>query len=504
MIGQHVSHYEITEELGAGGMGIVYAARDTRLGRSVALKFLPERFANDAEALERFRREARAASALNHSNICTIYDIGEHQGRPFIAMELLRGKTLAEHAAAKPVRLGEILELGGQIASALDTAHAAHIVHRDIKSANIVLTDSGQVKILDFGLAKLVERGTRNWASDPTLPPGSAITGRHLTEPGMTMGTLAYMSPEQLLAEDVDARSDLFSLGVVLHELATGALPFKGQSSAALIDEILRGEPPPVSRLRPDLPEGLDQIVAKALEKDRKVRYQTAADLRADLVRMTRDMSVRISASRAPARDDRPRGLRVVHPWEAVARDGRELAEQGSGVMYWFRVPLGGICYPDGFRSFLQPALENPRISKIRFILDTSDPIRQTWREMVMPLIEGWAQRSNRQLDLEQTVDAGRFTDAASGRAVAWIFVDLSQEFAPCFKLLADDPASLERTDQQAQVFLATATRSVRLGDGAVRTIRIPDTVLRVRAPDDEGLLLALGRVANQWDLMFF
>src|SRR5271156_364167 len=341
--GQIITHYRIVERIGGGGMGVVYRAEDTKLKRQVALKFLPPEVLKDEAALSRFQREAQAASALNHPSICTIYDIDEDGGTPFIAMELLKGATLKHRINGKPLTLDNVLEIGIDAADALEAAHAEGIVHRDIKPANIFVTERGQAKVLDFGLAKqMVGRGV---SEAVTIGGATLDSDPNLTSPGMALGTVGYMSPEQVRGETLDGRSDLFSLGLVLYEMATGRQAFSGNTSGVIFAAILERQPAQPSQVNPDLPAAFDQIVAKALEKNPKLRYQHASDLGADLRRLKRDTD----SGRSVATQTSSAGAQVAQPGS-----GRQATQPGSGSAVAPAAAPGS-----GSSAILQAAQEN-------------------------------------------------------------------------------------------------------------------------------------------------
>jgi serine/threonine protein kinase len=508
MLPERIAHYRILEKLGEGGMGVVYRAEDEKVQRQVAIKLLCIDHAGDEAAVERFHREARIASSVSHRHVCAVYEFGDHAGSPYMVMELLDGQTLRELMNGKPLELDRLLEIAIQVADGMHAAHESGIVHRDIKSTNILITQSGEAKVLDFGLAKFCKKGM--------IELGQKLDPHHVVSvPGLTVGTVTYMSPEQVAGKDLDRRSDIFSLGIVLYEMATGMLPFHGGSSLLVMQAILYKTFPRASQVNRELPAEFDRILNRALEKDRERRYQSLHELRADLERLRRDAKF----ARLPSDDHGgvvtpqvitsteasalPAPISVVEPWDSIAREGRDFAERGSGIMYWFRIPLGGISHPGGFRSTLQPALENRRITKIRFILDSTSTSIETWRSQVVPLVLAWGKRTRQPLRLDEDDTHGRFCDPHTERTLlSWLFTDLSADFSPSFKIFVDDADGGVSGLAEAEMVIATTTRSVRLANGNQQTVRVPDTLMRARASADQKLFTTLRSVARRWDFL--
>ena len=442
MIGKTISHYRVTHQLGAGGMGVVYGADDDRLGRQVALKFIPEDMARDRQAIERFRVEARAASGLNHPNICTVYDIGEHEGHPFIVMESMKGQTLHDRLSTGMLKVPQIIDFGIEIADALDAAHAQGIVHRDIKPANIFLTDRGHVKVMDFGLAKLLS------AQDGMTTQAQAIEA--LTQPGMALGTSSYMSPEQAAGDTIDGRSDLFSLGIVLYECAAGRRPFTGNSARAVLSAILHTAPIAPGLFNQDLPQRLQQVISDCLEKDPDLRYQNAASLRADLKRVKRDLESGRTASVTPAGNSRTTSApdHIAEPTAALSSpipgppsSRRRLAPLAIGVVIAVGVVAAAIGY-----------VRRPVVSDA--------PATTAAASSSAALVQSRLESAERSLQAKQYHDAQRYADevlvAAPGHAQA----------------IAVREQAIARL-RQAEAGLERARKMIQAGDvrGAVRAL---------------------------------
>ncbi len=390
MIGQIISHYRIVNQLGAGGMGIVYTAEDTLLGRQVALKFVAADAATDRQAVERLRIEARAASALNHANICTIYEFGEHEGRPFIVMELMKGRTLRDRLTSGALAIHQVVDMGIQIADALDAAHTQGIMHRDIKPANIFLTERGQVKILDFGLAKLLPRHN---AFETTATP---LASDQLTQAGVAIGTVLYMSPEQATGEDLDARTDLFSFGVVLYECATGRRPFSGKTAAVVLDQILNRGPVAASTYNPEIPPRLQDVIHNCLEKDRELRYQSADGLRADLKRIKRDIESGhfVTAASSDARPDAAvsgtaRKLRTTAAAQMPSAEAVATFDWPNGLVGWCVVRLSSSCLERSSISSpgSEALLSRPSINRNLLLLQPNPRMR------LLRVVSSWPRR---------------------------------------------------------------------------------------------------------------
>lgn len=514
-----IGSYRLGRKLGEGGMGIVYFAVDPQTDRRAAVKLLRPEWEKEPKAIERFHREARITALLQHPHICAVYESGECEGCHYLIMEYLDGQLLRDKLDGWPLAVEPLLDIAIQITEAIAAAHGQGIVHRDIKSSNIFITESGIAKLVDFGLAKLC----------PSKPSGLALDGfgEVVSMPGLTLGTVTHMSPEQVAGRELDARSDLFSFGIVLYEMATGVLPFRGIDPIHIMQAIADEPYPLPSKINPNLPAQLDQIISKALQKDCEARYQTAAELRADLVSLLQERELgseddldsssptreRLTAAEPPRSDPgigaepaEVSSLVVLESWELPCQKRREFLTQGSGTMYWFRASLGELASAGGFRRSLQPALENQQISELRFVLDpAADGTPQLWSKLVIPLIESWATRRGRALIPDGTAERGRLCEGTSKQAVmSWIFIDLSAEAVPSFKIFMPAPAPPPAAGLvEAELLVSTRLRSLRMSDGSRQSLRVPEQVLRLRTPADEILLTTLQRLVRRWEDRF-
>ena len=506
MVGGQISHYRIVSQLGAGGMGVVYQAEDLRLGRSVALKFLPDAMMHERQALDRFEIEARAASALNHPNICTIHDIGTHEGRPFIVMELMKGQTLADRIAHGPLKVKDVVEMGIQLSDALDAAHHQGIIHRDIKPANIFVTDRGEPKILDFGLAKLGIQTRRGQSTDSPPDASSDTSPDQLTSPGLTLGTVAYMSPEQARGEELDARTDVFSLGVVLYEMVTGRPAFGGSATAVVFDSILNRPPVAPVRLNPEVTPRFEEILNRSLEKDRALRYQHASDLCADLKRLRRDSDSRMTAATMAAMSHPPAAGPSSGGWREPSTDlppaapppssggTQSAAAGGTGVRYGLLAVLvvglaaGWLLWSrSGEQSAPPPALPTPAATSTADTSGVADDLAQASQSLAMRDYATALAAAERVLAVdpghrdargiadeaelmiarfdEATADARRLLEAGDSRGAA-------EALAVAASVSPSDPVVAELSGQLSSQLADQVRRQAEAAEEAIRQAR--------------------------------
>lgn len=520
-----IGQYRLGAKLGEGGMGVVYAAEDEQNHRKVAVKLLRPEWSQEPKAVERFHREAQICAVLNHPHICAVYDFGELEGTYYLITELLEGQPLREKLDGWPLPIEQLLDIAIQVADAIAAAHEKGVIHRDIKSSNIIITDTGVAKLFDFGLAKQCTPEPQNHRANGL--------GEAVSMPGFTLGTVTHMSPEQVEGKDLDARSDQFSFGIVLYEMATGMLPFRGLDSVMIMKAIANEPYPPPSKINPNLPAELDAIIGKTLQKECAERYVNMTELKTELLGLLQhlelhggkssDAEVAIEKAAASGADLTPKNVEspkpqpegcsssvpqiVVETWGASGSSRRRFIKNGSGILYWFRASLGEVSSPLGFRDSLLPALDNPRLTQIRFVLDpVADGMPQLWSQLMTPLLQSWAQRRQRQLEVEVAADRGRYYDPATQRTVmSWIFANLSQQGVPSFKIFVgaeDESRAKEPAERmlEAELLVSSRLRSVRMRDGSRLDLRIPDRILRVRTEGREILLSSLLQIVRRWE----